>query len=96
MIKYDVPPPTRVSLSDCMHLSFEQELLEDENAWYCSDCKTHRSASKQLQLWSLPPVLIIHLKRFSSGRSQHYLSSLMRSKLATPVDYPLSCVTVIG
>ncbi|KAK7829933.1 hypothetical protein U0070_003388 [Myodes glareolus] len=32
--------------------------------YYCSKCKTHCLATKKLDLWRLPPILIIHLKRF--------------------------------
>ena len=31
---------------------------------YCPKCKEHREATKKLDIWALPPVLIIHLKRF--------------------------------
>jgi ubiquitin C-terminal hydrolase len=31
----------------------------------CPRCKCHRSAVKSLGIWRLPPVLIIHLKRFT-------------------------------
>lgn len=34
------------------------------NNRYCSKCKAHREATKKLDIWSLPPVLIVHLKRF--------------------------------
>merc|ERR1712157_61146 len=40
------------------------EILQGDNVWYCPNCKTHVSASKKLDLWMLPPILIIHLKRF--------------------------------
>ena len=31
---------------------------------YCSSCDGFQAAIKQLQVWKLPPILIIHLKRF--------------------------------
>lgn len=34
--------------------------------WYhCSHCKQKKPATKKLQIWKLPPVLIVHLKRFN-------------------------------
>ncbi|EAY75361.1 hypothetical protein OsI_03257 [Oryza sativa Indica Group] len=33
--------------------------------WYCPCCKKHQQAMKKLDLWRLPEVLVIHLKRFS-------------------------------
>ena len=32
---------------------------------YCPHCKAHREATKQLSVWRLSEILIIHLKRFS-------------------------------
>lgn len=50
---------------------------------YCSVCKEHREATKQISIWKLPPVLILHLKRFSySGHAHKY-------KLKEMVDFPL-------
>uniref|UniRef100_A0A3P8XTK5 Ubiquitin carboxyl-terminal hydrolase n=1 Tax=Esox lucius TaxID=8010 RepID=A0A3P8XTK5_ESOLU len=40
-------------------------------------------STKKLDLWSLPPVLVIHLKRFSYSR-------YMRDKLDSLVDFPLT------
>lgn len=49
---------------------------------YCPSCKQHQQATKKLDLWSLPPVLVVHLKRFSYSR-------YMRDKLDSLVDFPL-------
>ncbi len=32
---------------------------------YCSNCKEHREAFKKMEIWKLPKVLVIHLKRFA-------------------------------
>ena len=49
---------------------------------YCPRCKEHRQASKKLDLWRLPEVLVVHLKRFSYSR-------FFKNKLDTLVEYPL-------
>ena len=49
---------------------------------YCPVCKEHRQASKKLDLWRLPEILIIHLKRFSYSR-------YTKNKLDTSVDFPI-------
>lgn len=49
---------------------------------YCPTCKRHQLATKKLDLWSLPEVLIIHLKRFS-------YTKYSREKLDTIVEFPL-------
>ena len=38
---------------------------------YCPDCKEHVQASKKFDLWKVPEILVIHLKRFNYDRSQH-------------------------
>ena len=50
--------------------------------WYCPTCKTPQQASKKLDLWRLPEILVIHLKRFSYS---HYF----KNKLETFVDFPI-------
>ena len=40
------------------------EELDKDNEWYCSQCKKHQLATKQLQLWRSPDILVVQLKRF--------------------------------
>lgn len=49
---------------------------------YCPNCKKHQQACKKLDLWRLPEVLIIHLKRFSYSRFSN-------NKLEMFVDFPI-------
>jgi ubiquitin carboxyl-terminal hydrolase 8 len=49
----------------------------------CPKCKKPRAATKSLSLSRLPPVLIIHLKRFSSKNGVFW------DKAETLVDYPV-------
>uniref|UniRef100_A0A3P9IF93 Ubiquitin carboxyl-terminal hydrolase n=1 Tax=Oryzias latipes TaxID=8090 RepID=A0A3P9IF93_ORYLA len=71
-----------VQLQECIELFTTVETLEEENPWYCPVCKRHQLATKKLDLWSLPEVLIIHLKRFS-------YTKFTREKLDSIVDFPL-------
>ncbi|XP_061571266.1 ubiquitin carboxyl-terminal hydrolase 15-like isoform X2 [Cololabis saira] len=70
-------------LNDCIELFTTKEKLGAEDPWYCPNCKQHQQATKKLDLWCLPPVLVVHLKRFSYSR-------YMRDKLDSLVDFPLS------
>ncbi|MEE6480705.1 hypothetical protein FKM82_012651 [Ascaphus truei] len=72
-----------MKLKDCIELFTTKEKLGVEDPWYCPNCKEHQQATKKLDLWSLPPVLVVHLKRFSYSR-------YMRDKLDTLVDFPVS------
>ncbi len=58
------------------------EELEAEDSWFCSKCKRHVQANKKLDLWAVPEVLVVHLKRFFFTRTR-------RDKLDVQVDFPL-------
>ena len=49
---------------------------------HCPKCKQLRKATKKLTLSRLPPVLLIHLKRFS-------VKGPFTDKIETVVDFPL-------
>ncbi|XP_007893450.1 ubiquitin carboxyl-terminal hydrolase 15 isoform X2 [Callorhinchus milii] len=74
-----------VKLKDSIELFTTKEKLGAEDPWYCPNCKQHQQATKKLDLWSLPPVLVVHLKRFSYSR-------YWRDKLDTLVDFPISAL----
>jgi ubiquitin carboxyl-terminal hydrolase 4/11/15 len=71
-----------VTLNDCLDLLVKDEVLRESEAWYCSNCKARKCASKKFDLWKLPNVLIVHLKRFD-------FNSGYREKLETLVEFPL-------
>ncbi|KAI0542302.1 hypothetical protein GGR58DRAFT_510328 [Xylaria digitata] len=70
-----------LTLDECLDEFERDEVLSEQDMWYCPRCKEHRRASKKLDLWKTPDILIIHLKRFSS-------SGFRRDKLETVVDFP--------
>ena len=72
----------KIHLEDCLKLMTEEETLGEDNTWYCSQCKDHKQAHKQLALWSSPDVLVVHLKRFSYTRYN-------RDKVDDEVYFPL-------
>ena len=72
-----------LSIYDCLDLYFREEKLQDEDAWLCPSCQKRTISTKKLSMWTLPDLLIIHLKRFRQ-------SPTIRSKLSTPVTYPLT------
>jgi ubiquitin carboxyl-terminal hydrolase 4/11/15 len=71
-----------IQLEDCIAAYTEEETLSEENAWYCSSCREHRCANKKFDIWSLPEVLIIHLKRFEYTR-------MYRDRINTLVEFPI-------
>lgn len=79
-----------ITLGDCL-LEFKQpEMLDEDNKWYCGGkCKTHVQATKQLEIYRPPPVLVISLKRFKTGRNKMSMYGGGGQKLSTLVDFPL-------
>ncbi|KMT12496.1 hypothetical protein BVRB_5g104230 [Beta vulgaris subsp. vulgaris] len=71
-----------VSLFSCLDTFLKEEPLGPDDMWYCPNCKEHRQASKKLDLWRLPEILVIHLKRFSYSR-------YFKNKLDTFVSFPI-------
>ncbi|XP_071094049.1 ubiquitin carboxyl-terminal hydrolase 32-like isoform X1 [Haliotis cracherodii] len=53
-----------IDLDTCLQAFTKEEDLGEEELYYCSKCKKHCLASKKLDIWRLPPILIINLKRF--------------------------------
>ncbi|WKY05989.1 hypothetical protein Q1695_006301 [Nippostrongylus brasiliensis] len=71
-----------IHLMECIDLFTKQEQLGEEDSWYCPKCKKHERATKKLDLWNLPQILIIHLKRFQ-------YSKWHRDKIDIPVVIPV-------
>ncbi|KAJ8601262.1 hypothetical protein CTAYLR_003279 [Chrysophaeum taylorii] len=72
-----------VDIEQCIEDFSAEERLDGDNAWSCAACRQRVRASKRLELWKLPPLLVIHLKRFdfdTRGRA---------AKVETYVDFPL-------
>ncbi|KAK5638365.1 hypothetical protein RI129_012660 [Pyrocoelia pectoralis] len=51
-----------IDLDYCLKAFTSEERLEAK--YHCSKCQDKQSATKKLQIWRLPPILIVHLKRF--------------------------------
>jgi ubiquitin carboxyl-terminal hydrolase 8 len=76
-----------IPLDDCLEKFTEGEQLDENNAWYCPNCKKHVCALKMLALWSVPDILIIHLKRFTYEQKRN--GSVVRSKIEDRVVFPV-------
>ncbi|XP_062200274.1 ubiquitin carboxyl-terminal hydrolase 9-like [Phragmites australis] len=71
-----------INFFSCLDAFLKEEPLGPDDMWYCPGCKEHRQASKKLDLWRLPEILVVHLKRFSYSR-------YMKNKLDTFVNFPI-------
>ncbi|KAJ1799053.1 hypothetical protein LPJ59_002096 [Coemansia sp. RSA 2399] len=83
----------KVTLDECLSEFMRPEKLGEDDPWYCSKCKKHQQATKKFDLWRVPEILVVHLKRFQNSRA-------WRDKIDTYVDFPLSDLdltqTVVG
>ncbi|GMF36015.1 unnamed protein product [Phytophthora fragariaefolia] len=75
-----------ITLLNCLTKFTEREQLGEADTWYCPKCKDHVRAFKKFDLFSLPKVLIFHLKRFRYAQNSFYLH---RDKISTLVDFPI-------
>jgi ubiquitin carboxyl-terminal hydrolase 4/11/15 len=71
-----------VELSACINAYTKEETLTQDNAWYCPSCKDFKCAQKKFDIWSVPKVMIVHLKRF-------IYSNMYRDKNDAFVDFPV-------
>ncbi|KAK7506620.1 hypothetical protein BaRGS_00002095 [Batillaria attramentaria] len=75
--------PVEISLDECFQLYTQEEKLAGEDAWLCPHCKKpQKGATKTLGLWSLPDILVLHLKRFKQ-------TGMRRNKLNMLVNFPV-------
>ena len=81
MLQFQILPGSNLcTLEDCVADYCKKERLEGENAYRLSETGTLVSADRDFTFWSLPSVLIIHLKRFSNS-----ISKLSRN-VQIPID----------
>uniref|UniRef100_A0A1B6KHF6 Ubiquitin carboxyl-terminal hydrolase n=2 Tax=Graphocephala atropunctata TaxID=36148 RepID=A0A1B6KHF6_9HEMI len=75
------------TLEDCLNLFTTTEKLGENNAWHCPCCNEKKRATKKLDLWKLPNILIFHLKRFA-------FNEIKREKLDRRVEFPLTGLNI--
>ncbi|XP_028423523.1 ubiquitin carboxyl-terminal hydrolase 31 [Perca flavescens] len=75
--------PQTCSLAQCFQLYTKEEQLAPDDAWRCPHCKQLQQGSIKLSLWTLPDILILHLKRFRQDGDR-------RMKMQNMVKFPLA------
>ena len=79
-----------LSLFNCLDKFVEREEMEEAD-FYCTQCKEHLAPIKKLDIWSVPDVLILHLKRFTFHRATTTYSStpfIHREKINDMITFP--------
>ncbi|KAI3631149.1 hypothetical protein MIR68_010639 [Amoeboaphelidium protococcarum] len=72
-----------IRLYDCINEFTKDEILDQEESWRCPQCKVPRRAVKKLTIVRLPPILLVHLKRFSAD-------GMFKQKVENYVDFPVN------
>jgi ubiquitin carboxyl-terminal hydrolase 8 len=71
-----------LSIFDCLEGFIASETLRGENKYYCTHCKKQvDTATKKFELFKIPNLLIIHIKRFDY---------IFRRKLTQHIDFPVT------
>jgi ubiquitin carboxyl-terminal hydrolase 8 len=80
-ISIDIPDCTSTKLTHCLESYFNTN--EHIDSWKCESCKKN-GCSKNINLWSLPNYIIIHLKRFTNNGK----------KIETHIDFPIDDLNI--
>ncbi|CEI91625.1 Putative Ubiquitin carboxyl-terminal hydrolase [Rhizopus microsporus] len=78
----DAKNKQQITLADCLNEFTKEEELGEEDLWYCPKCKKHQMATKKFDLWRMPDIMVVHLKRFSHSRT-------WRDKIDAFIDFPV-------
>lgn len=72
---------TSTTIYECLDNFAKDEVLDEFNMAFCGQCRDFFRARKKMDLWSVPDVLVLQLKRFFT--KGHY-----QRKLTIRVDFP--------
>ena len=76
-----------VDIRNCLTSFAEPEQLDENNTWYCKKCAKHQNAIKKLELYKLPQIFLIHLKRFKTGDNTRWNRN--ESKIKDLITFPI-------
>lgn len=76
---------TGLTIEECLADYSKIEYLDGQDKWYCEKCLKHQPAVKKIDIWKLPSILIVCLKRFKViGRTNKY------NKIEDLVTFPMN------
>ena len=79
-------PTAGASLAQCLAAHTRDETLSGAGRYYCERCADVGGATKQTKLQTLPPVLCLHLTRFT------WRGGGSKTKIDAHVDFPLDAL----
>ena len=90
------------SLMDCLDKLARGEQLDQDNEWYCPDCRDHVRALKRIALWSCPDLLTLQIKRFKyrhadgSENGGEEVGGVVRTKVDDLITFPVDNLDLSG
>ena len=80
-----------IPLEECIEHFAASECLSGDNKYFCEECNHLTEAERFIKLSSLPPVLVLHINRFSHNSILHFIPkyrSQASSKLCNCIVIP--------
>ena len=74
-----------LTIYDSLELFNKEEIIIDEENWFCNKCDKQQKCQKKLKIYKAPYYLIIHLKRFKDKKG--LMNSLFGNKNEIFIDY---------
>ena len=68
----------KISINKCFEEFTKVQTLDENNLYKCPKCKENIAARNKIELYKIPKILIIQLKRFENGQ-----------KIKTFIDFPI-------
>ncbi|CAF1420306.1 unnamed protein product [Rotaria sp. Silwood1] len=63
------------TLEDCLRHFNEDEYLSDDSKWFCPGCQCLCNRKRRLEIYKLPKILIIQLKRFQINYEMNWIKN---------------------
>ena len=76
----------KINLKDCLHSFISNENYQDDDSWFCSNCKKLQKSKQKLQIYKPPIYLIILLKRYGVKKN---FNNFYGEKNNAFVSYPI-------
>jgi ubiquitin carboxyl-terminal hydrolase 8 len=66
ILQVPVTDNDEIKLEECINSFVKEEILTDTNKYFCEDCNKNVDAIKNVYIWELPNILVVHLKRYDN------------------------------
>ena len=83
----DMKIDKEINLFDCLEKFMEEDILENDNKWFCERCGIKQKSRRKMQIYQTPLYLIIQLKRFKFNNNI-IAKFFDRTKNETQVNFP--------